>query len=439
MLITLNDRQLALGLEWAQLSSPTELRAEKKKAKAVLSAALRQKETRQIWYGTYGGQAKGTVFAGALVLTLVETDVIICVKVSDTKSWACVLMDGAPVVGHDLIVDSQSARGIVMEWTAQFAEHQIIGDLQGSKMSLSELMQKLEENLKHDKVLKKRLNEFKLRKDDSKVYKSLALASLLCVPIVATIGFQKWQEYKAQQLSSLSAQERARRQLQTEAEAKEQKRLALLKYQQDVAAKRLAFEQEATESAEPVWNAWRTVLNRIPLSLYSYVPQILNCDTSVCKLSWQGQGAFVRPVHKALLPGVLPDADPKITAISEFKFELPAVQKEKHAARIKVYKTPEEFYMAMISDLMRIPGMQFSTPQPVLLPVPNDVDLSPEIIGYRGQWRVLLSPGTARLDLLHLEAAINNWPMKPSTMLVTSVSHSATFTIEGNYVFPMSQ
>ena len=437
MLTQISGRSYALGLQWSIALSSREAQQEAKtlpKANRVIYPS-----NGQYWLGLDLDFSAEPAYAAALVVGSIEPNSIICHPLKDETSWVCALLDGLPAAEYDVIVPSDQARDLVSEWGSIFAKSTVyIGNIAGSKMPLEECLAEFDRRLadKADKAItRKLLKQFKLVKPGVSVVSIGLVMLVLAIPVAGFLGYTAYKRVKQADIDrNMSIAAMANQALNAEKMAAERaKKIAL--FESQVAAKRLELAAAESSSQAGVWRQWQSVRTQLPLVSHGYSPMTMNCERASCSVNWLGQGLYTLPVDKRLLPGVVPNVEPTLKAISVFPI---AASPAQTVAKLR-YESPEALRFALASAATAaLPSLVVDPMQPVVLTPPPELKLPPVNAGTVGKWRVVLQGPLAPLQVQDAFVFLDRWPVEITSLRYGSLSDVGEIEIQGNYVLASS-
>ena len=420
MQMTLNKKQLALGLEWSIAPTESEMRAEGKRHPKAHRAIVRRAD--QIWLGLYAEPYKGTVYAGALVVGLIEPNSVVCVQVNEDTYWMCAVLDGMPVVGYDKFVPAENARSLAMDWFSQFKQSSVIGGLNGAKRSLDDLMNALDEAIEKKEITAKQLASLRVAPQTTPVSSIAMLLVLMSLPVAGYFGWQHWKKVSAAQHNQKITVSKLADEVINAEKLAAQRKLATENFHKAVAAKRAEIAALTQNSSRPVWAEWERVRTSIPLSSRGFTPQKMECDDKVCQVSWAAEGALTRPADKLALPGVLVDFDPSLTAKSEYPIptEVSNVAKQGGNAATNA----AELRFAIANAMGSFATVQVEPMQAAVVTPPPDLGLPPKTLGGIGAWKVVLADKYSLIQADDFLRRLHAWPMRVTKVRYIGLGHA---------------
>ena len=415
-------------MNWSMPISRSEIRsARRRQAKnsCVLSSVGPQH-----WLGFHEALS-GRVYAGALLVGMVKHDAIVFHPVSDDAAWVCAIVDGMPVVEFDKVLPLTEARDIAGEWGALFPKAEWLGDIAGAQLSLKNVFDLLDEGLKAKTIHKKQVDATLLRhahfspvRVGKVVLKSGAILGL------AYGAFLYVQDLRKQTLAEQAArdaqiQAAAKAKIQGEQEAAQRARLAA--FQAQVDAVRAQYLERT--SLAGLWDAFSDVRRSLPLSLYGYKPQAIECTIEQCRVNWAGAGRLTSVAAKLYLPQVEPNLTPDLLATSVFPHELdqealpPSQMRSGDDARFLI----QSFFA------LHVKSLRVNAAQPITVAPPAALKSIPETVAQVGTWQIQVQGNTALMDAQAVLDMVAQWPMR-----LTGIRYqpgARTFELSGDYVF----
>ena len=428
MLLKHDDFNLAVGVDWVMPGSQKEaksMRRERSKSDFVLV-----QYGRQILLGTHESLKQSNVHAGALLVALIKPNSIIIHPVDDENVWVCAILDGIPAVGYDKVFTNQEGREKVIEWSsAYFTNAEIIGDMVGASGDLASVLAEVKESIASKSIKKKQLSEIVFKSTGANL-KVFILLAIICASAAA--GYIYYNKHKEAQkklilesANQINSSKGAFDVLKTKAEQEALRAQLQAKFNQDVAgAKKLLAERVPLLD---IFNSFDSIKKSMPISLYGYRPERIECGIAQCKLHWMGSGKFTRMADKLLLPNVEQTFNPDFSAVSNFPF----------TSSVEVLKkSPGDSKHDYMIFLMRdrfLNVATFDAPTPISITPPAGSDLQAVEIGHSGKVRVKLQGPAALIGLADTFKLLNEFPIK-----VTSLKYqigSPSIDIDGEYVF----
>ena len=273
-----------LGVSWHNAQDKGDLKA--LQTEFVGKSRVSMDMGTSTWIGFAPGRTTG--IAAALAISRVFSDLILAERVSEEQYWLCVIHQGMPVQGRDILVDINEMQSTILEWTSFFPSAAVYGDIQGSHGPVNEIWTRLLEAIANNEVSKKTLNSFQLK--SVLTTREMAIVAVVFLSMAAVIA-GAWFVF---QPKTLTAEELASQQssfIDTEAKRKaEKERLEAIAakvkiHKAQVLATQARIEKARVESALPGWFA---LYSRMPQSLRGYRPSNMSCAELLCKLEWRG-------------------------------------------------------------------------------------------------------------------------------------------------------
>lgn len=430
---------LALGVDWSMPSNAKEIRAEKKrhtKDHFVLSSVAGQN-----WLG-FHPPVVGTVYAGALLVAMVKPNAVVYVPVNPrvegdqtlySDAWVCAISDGMPVVGYDKVLPLADARSLAVEWSSLFPKAELVGDLSGAHATLASVIGVIDGGLQAKTIQKKQIAVALLNKQGVSVVRVAMVAAISGLAVATWFSVQAYREMQRKQTESqlaladavrratMSAQEKAR--LEAEQKAK------LIAYEQQIAAARQEHKNRIAVGA--LWSATSAIRHSLPVSMYGYKPQVLDCTAAQCRLTWLGVGKFTSPAGKLRLPNVERNLTPDLLATSVFPLSL-----SKEGLPSSSVRSGEELRFLLQSQLGMHGNFTADVPQAVVVQPPAGLSTQPRTVAEVGKWRMQLRGGAALIDTKAMLGMLAKWPVR-----VQGVKFQAgdSVDLEGDFVFMSDQ
>ena len=428
MIIQIGEWKVALGMEWVMPKGKAEVRAAKKarpkQASVFISAGNGD------WLGFHSAGA-GKVYSGALLIAMVEPNAVVYSPLNDEMGWICAISEGMPVVGYDEVLPVSEARAKAKDWSNLFANAEIIGDLSGARSTVQDVFTSLEGELASKSLSKKQLASAQLVNGSFSIKRALVMAGIVFGVGLAVLGVRTFQDAQArQERERVTLQEAARRNL---AEKLNQERAEM---QRKETLKELAGKAAAARAALSIrtgprrlWDEMTRVRQSLPLSMYGYRPQSVECSPQSCKVEWFGAGRFTNPADKLRLPGVERSLTTDLRATSTF--ELSGVQDA--LPKASTANVEELAFLLQSKFGAKVSGFTTQPPQPVVVDGAQDGKQTPLVVGQVGKWHLSVQGGTALLQTGELMQMMARWPVR-----ITSIKYqpvASTFDVDGEYVF----
>ncbi len=435
MILQHQSKQFALGLTWASAHDAAEARRESQSRPRAHRVLL--PSNGQFWIGLYDEPVKGVSYAAALAVGLIDPNVIICERVSETHSWLCAIVEGLPVVGYDHLVVNEEARDTVSQWTSFFPKAQFVGaDLPGAKSSLSEVLDELAKAIATKRITPKQLVAIRLRRQGISLTSVVAAVGILSLPILGYAGWVSWNKILASSSAQKVSMANAAKQALNAEQAAAEKRKKIAQFGLQVAAKRADLDRQSATHPEPLWRQWHSK-RKLPLVAYGYQPSSMNCDASSCTLQWVGSGAFTLPADKLRLPSVVPNMEPTLSATSIF----PLTPTTMTRSGATPFLTPESLRFAFANAAsVALPALQIEAMTPVVLSPPQELGLAPVHVGAIGKWSLALNGPMALVSAEDAFSFLKPWPVQLTSIKFETLGATAGgITVEGTYIHNRQQ
>ncbi|TWO71431.1 hypothetical protein FN976_10965 [Caenimonas sedimenti] len=428
--------KLAVGLEWVYTESKVGIRDQlkeisKSKARAVV---LTREDTGETWLGWEAGGGRQRVHAGATLVGLVTPDALIQHNLPDGRVWICVLQDGHPVPGYgDQVLSAEDAKTAFAEAFSMFNSLQPYGDVPGSRGSVAELLEKVDESLKSKGLKKSHVESMLLRTPGMDPRVAAMVVMALCVPAIGWFGWKEFQKYDtARKAAAMDAKLSAQKRMTAEQLEAERRRL------RDEFAKRVAAKKAEVAGdfvhGQPAaaWESWNAVRTQTPISKGGYVPGGIDCDLTQCTTAWAGSGRFALIADKAELgaDGTDPGKDVTTrTALSIAPERTPAI----------AWASAAHVRAAILDRLTTVQGLAVEAAQAQVESPPPDLGLAPITVGFKGAVKVQVSGPFALVQAGDLVRTLSGFPVKLSTAKFVGLGKHVTVVLEGTYVVPAAQ
>jgi hypothetical protein len=379
MILTLNNRQYLLGMQWSMHPDQAEVRAKLKQAPGARFIRNNQQHgegANGIHLGIYDGKVKGKAVSAALAIGAVEPSCVVYQRIDDETVWLCVIANGLPYSGKDVLVAPDEADKMLLE-ALSFCQT-VVGDTSGATASVPDVLARFELNAKEGRISKKQLASLAAKNQPRVATRLLALAGIgiLILALIAGFVFVK----KLREKNRLNAVN-MKRMMQSEAEqrkAAEQLAAAKKKFQDEVDSRRAELSSAAGTSTHR-WRQWQQVRASLPLTMGGYVVTKIECAETECKVSWMGRGPFVRTMAKRELPGYVESDDISSTAITQHPIA-PVTGGESPG-----YQSVIELRQHLVDRLeYAVPGIAIGASKVQEIKPPPDLGLATEVIGNTG-------------------------------------------------------
>lgn len=429
MLITIGRFKLALGVDWALAIDKNELRAGKKAAGKKPIIVLSAGEG-QFCIGQYSDSAGKGAYPAAAVLGLVIPNAIVSQKVTDDLTWVCVLQDGIPVPHQEFLCSHDQASRYLSD-TLAMTNHDLYGDIIGSRGTLGELIGRLEASLAAKEIKKQAISVRELRPQG--ISAGSVLTGLAVVGLVAGgwQGWQKWQQHQIAEKARAINAAKAKQANMTAEQLEQEKRRLIQKFNADVAAARDSALLQATPGQPAGFFAAANAIRRsLPLSRNGIAPVGMKCTPAECVVTWEAQGKFVVHGDRELVAGQ-PVADattPLTTRHAIAPADLPA-------APVR-FQPPESLRAALSQVLQLLPGVTLEPPQPIVVSPPPNLGLQPQTVGFSGKLRIAPASTASLVSAQAAVEILNQYPVTLSAIEFTGIRQSLGVVIDGAWTQP---
>jgi hypothetical protein len=430
MKITRGKWQLAVGVDWSMPGYAGEIRQLKRAnpRRHFFSAAFHQ----QTWLGFHDAvRSLGTTYSGALLVGMVERHALVCMTLNEDWAWMCVVSDGMPLVGHDLVVAMKDVARLSAEWASVFHGARLVGNLQDNALSLESVLLQLEDDLAAKAISKRQLAAATLRVQGTAT--QLVMRIAIGVAIAGACSYA-WQGYNRLQRAMKEASDKEMRQAEAAALAEHARIRALAERRKaiDGFASQIRDQQASYAKrldAAAFWAATARVRGDLPLSRYGYRPQSVECGRAECRVTWQGQGANVSPADKYLLPNLVPAPITDPVAVSVF-----GISPDQESLPASRARSPEELQVQLVSVLARrLRGMRIDPSQPVNVPPPPQSGLAPGVAAHVGTWAVSISAPAALVKAREALGLMKSLPVRVQS--VKFHPQQGNVELSGDYIF----
>ncbi len=418
---------VALGVEWLLPKNKGEIRVAKK-SRFKQNMVFVSTEAGD-WLGFHAAGA-GRLYAGALLVAMVEPNAVVYCPISEEMSWICAISEGMPVVGYDEVLPTSEARNKAKDWSNLFANADIIGELSGAKATVQDVLNVLEQELESKSLSKKQLARALLVKNGISIARVVVMGSIVFGVMLLGWGAKTYKEMQERkERDRLSLQEAAKRLLAEKLDqerAYNQQQQALNNLSTKLASAKVALRERVNPAL--VWGAMSKVRKSLPPSMYGYKQQSYECGADVCKVEWLGGGKFTNAADKLRLPSVERTLSSDLKAISSFHIKgtrdvLPKV----NTANI------EELAFLIHSKFnAQVQGFALTPAQPVTVEGIKGVKES-EVIGHIGKWHMTIQGSTALLQVAEITRLMSDWPIRLTNIKYQPMASS--FDLDGEYVF----
>lgn len=405
--LRVGKREVALGLSWSVAASKSEV---KRLARQFSTMKAYPFDGGQfILAGTDSAIAKGKKLtpAGALI-GLLHPNIIVAHDLGDGSAWICAIKDGFPLPGEDQFVPIVEARARITDLSMSH-DVPIVGFISGSKMSMEELLQNIEEAVSTKQISEKNLKQLETQ-PTGVTTAQIVLAVLFVIIITAlAVAVARFKD----QLSDSKRREALRQQMLT----KESERLAAEAKLRDLKTNYLAkVEEERGKVANgstviAQFEACESLRKQLPLSIGGYTPQRLTCDFAkkTAEVQWHPTQQLVSVASRESLPGVKNPFVVEAQPLSEFSLDTYSPQPltrsvDMARARLEIVDWAT----------LRLPALTVTAPTRITLHPPVELKDDPEIrpltVGEKAEWSVSSSGYSGYLMAGHVMTMLSRYP-----------------------------
>ena len=253
------------------------------------------------WLGFHEDVDLAPVYAGALLLGLLKPNCIVHMALEHQLFWFCVVQNGLPLVGVDLILDKRHIQHHVQQYSTLFPLYEVLG-LDGTQgPGLTALidawrlqMPSLSLEAKHLSALLV-ISPAQRRRVRRRIWALVLSVLALCFLLLELLDVQLHLQAEAKQKieSSLKSTRLAELALQSQ---------AVQRKEAQGYAKRFSEEREKYLSLnDPVafWHAFNGLRHAIPLSINGLHPLVLQCEAHACVVNWALRGDLTGALKSA--------------------------------------------------------------------------------------------------------------------------------------------
>lgn len=431
MILTLNNRQYLLGMQWSMHPDQAEVRAKLKQAPGARFIRNNQQHgdgANGIHLGLYDGKVKGKALSAALAIGAVEPSCVVYQCIDDETVWLCVIANGVPYSGKDVLVTPDEADKMLLE-ALSFCQT-VIGDTSGATATVPDVLARFEASAKEGRISKKEIASFTAKNQPRFATRLLAFAviGLLIIALIAGFAFAK----KLREKNRLNAAN-MKRMVQSEAEqrkAAEQLAAAKKKFQDEVESRRAELASAAGSSTHR-WRQWQQVRASLPLTMGGYVVTKIECAETECKVFWMGRGPFVRTMAKRDLPGYVESDDISLTATTQHPIA-PLT-----GGMTTGYQSVIELRQHLVDRLeYAVPGIAIGASKVQEIKPPADLGLETEVIGNTGPLKVSFRGSAALVYANDFVNVVADMPviLRKATWLGSGTGAEGV-SIEAEYVY----
>ncbi len=465
MLIEQGPWALIVGLEWHMAMSRAEI-AVLKKAHLRLGHVV-HKAGAHTWLGFHDDVDLARVHSAALLLGQIKPNCIVHMALEQQLFWFCVVQNGLPLVGVDVLVDKRHLQHHLQHYTSLFPSYEVLSADASQGGGLTEL---LDTWGRHWPVQSEAL---KLRRDimlTSPAQRKRKLGRLwvlgvcgviLVCALLALLDAQMHLQVQAKQKieSALKSTRMAELALQSKA--------VQLKAAQGY-AKRFGLERARylfLNDAVAFWRAFNGLRRAIPLSANGLHPLAIHCEPHACWVDWALRGELNGALSGAFSalkssPGGPPFAlDQGLNArgegtstlalsLPQLPYFFPAIESpdvlelymtlelKKHwptltLSPMKTLVLDAKAGVKVLSALA--PGSNISQPtQSGAAKDPSGLPQRHQVLVHQGEWQLSLLGDAALIDAEHFIAQVHGQPMALQSIVYT---YQGALELKGMHYF----
>lgn len=265
---TLNDHNLALGLDWITYPDIKSAKAGLPKGRNY-RYALKEGEGEVLLAIVDDAEAKKTVHSGALLLACSgsgSSTALVHHTISPEQVWVCAVVNGLPVPGADILVHPSESYSTFLQLRQDMGDPLVYGDLPEARGSLSSLIDVIDPKDGKKAVLQR----------DSKALVILTVGILLAL-VTAAGGYFFYASQKAEKEQALAMQIA---QAQAQARREEQKKLL----EEHIKTQKETFLK--VPSPYFMIDQWLSVLRSLPITYNGWSPTTILCGQDKCLVKW---------------------------------------------------------------------------------------------------------------------------------------------------------
>jgi len=403
---------LAIGLQWAFVEDKSEVRTQLKQAADAKHYVVASSEEGML-LGMQSAskadkKAKGTQYAGGLLVGKLLPDAILYEQTADDRIWVCAVRGGLPLPGMDKVTEAGEALQVVADVRA-YAQTPVtlVGSHPEASMTLEALLQQVEPSM---------LPACKMRKasdsERSKFYGVLAMA--FCLLAWAVWEFMPQREVLDEDFDEVVHAGEPR---DEDTGARDAKLIA------EARSKFLRRADMALMTA-----VWGDVINRLPYAVGGYRPAISECRNNQCMLQWNWRAPRFERKYLDQLPGErLPSKAPgEYVRQVQTRIPLRGVTATRELNGVAAHEM-DDWAIGLMTQVTRAGG------RVEILPANQAVNVSLPPQGGRGQSRSKLIGHEGRVNVM-----ATGWGHIQSVFAVLAqqdlVPERAVFNINGSNI-----
>lgn len=411
--ININDRKLAIGLEWSFHDSQRELRAALRRDKVTAACIITTEEG--VFTGVVNDERPGrSQHAAAILAGRLCPDSLIYHQLDEESVWVCAIREGLPLPGTDRVCPIADAEQQLAELAGYQTEAVLLGSHPAARQSLEQL---LEEPEKTDWQYA-RLKPVQGR-----------TTTWLTVSLIITTAVVAYQLYEAptEVMPVLPSLVNSPIELVDIVPAKSAPDPALINAARESA---LLEWQMAQADIGTISEQWLTLLTQLPVSHIGYRPVRMNCRLDICIVDWQWNGNRFFAEAMLSLPGELLPTSLQNHARVQTRFTLEAANRQQPLALVE----QREHFQLQLTEQLSLPGLRLHLPtQQQLLQLDYQVDgdsFQDEVATIHTVQLSAASLLAARVGLQKL----NNQNLYPVSANFSLTGNSVSLQLETRYV-----
>jgi hypothetical protein len=423
------DRLCAIGMSWSLHPTKASLKAALKEAGRRVLHVQRKTDDGLLLGIADDISPRRSIVPAALVLTEVTGEVIVYHDVPDDAVWLCILVDGVPLPGMDIVLPLHEARIRVSELMSSHPSAVLVGSFPGSVSTVEEVFSAAD---------RKALDRLRLERSG---VSPAAIGAMVALPFLlgggALLPSQAMQRSETLRLATQQAQtafEAQARQGATDEQLRQEFHSRVDMARQSLRAGVPALAQ---------YEQWRQAVMNLPASHEGYILTGAKCEVldraSRCALTWDAPGGARSPDLTAALtvPGV-PSADLNsnpgdLASGTTSALNLPTLEPVDFSA------VHADVRLRLISQLARH-GLAMKLVNQTDVVVSPDPRLAkeskPVVVGMKGTWQADL-PSLAHADAFAEDTQGANLILRAIRITGIATGHLRLFA-EGDYVFVVS-
>lgn len=383
--LRIGKREVALGLSWSVAASKSEVKRFARQFKTMKAYPFDGGQF--IVTGTDAAAAKGKKLmpAGALI-GAAHPNIIVAHDLGDGTAWICAIKDGLPLPGEDQFVPIAEARARITDLSMSH-DVPIMGFITGSKMSMEELLQSLEQAIINKEISEKALRNLETVPTGVTLVQLLLVAIAVLVVTTLALAAVRYKD----QLSDSKRREALRQQMLTRESERlaEEAKLRALKAQY---LARVDEERGKVANGSVVvgqYESCEKIRLALPFSLGGYAPQKLTCDfvRNTAEVLWQPTQSLVSVQSRTVLPGIKNALAVEAQPVSEFSLTSASTQSAVRSVDMGRARLEITHWATL-----RLPALTVSTPSKITLNPPAELKDDPEVrpvtVGEKAEWSV---------------------------------------------------